>query len=66
MKLLGAIFTELLGLFVDDWAFALLVLLWVGLIAAVGRPILGRGTGPALFLGLALLALIFVIRRAKR
>ena len=66
MKLLRTILEELLGLFVDDWAFALLVLLWVGLIAAVGRPILGIGTGPALFAGLAGLALIFVVRRAKR
>lgn len=66
MKVLRTIFAELLGLFVDDWAFALLTLLWVSVFASPLRTILGFWTGPALFAGLAALALIFVLRRAGR
>lgn len=65
MTLLQTLLAELLGLFVDDWAFALLVLLWIGA-AALLRALLGFWTGPLLFAGLAALVLIFVVRRARR
>lgn len=66
MKVLRTILEELIGLFVDDWAFALLVLLWVGLFALPFRAVLGAGAGPLLFGGLAALALVFVVRKARR
>jgi len=66
MNSVKTIFAELLGLFVDDWAFALLALLWVGLFASPLRTHLGVWAGPALFVGLAGLALVFVVRRARR
>ncbi len=66
MKLIRTIFAELLGLFVDDWAFALLLLLWVGLFLMPLRRVLGMGAGPALFVGLAALTLAFVVRKARR
>ena len=66
MKIIRTIFAELLGLFVDDWAFALLLLLWVGMFALPPRRVLGMGGGPALFGGLAVLTLAFVARKAQR
>ena len=66
MKAIKAIFAELLGLFVDDWAFAVPALLWVGVFASPMRAFLGVWAGPALFAGLASLALVFVVRRARR
>ena len=66
MKVIRAIFAELLGLLVDDWAFAALILLWVGVFALPLRGVLGMGAGPALFGGLAALTLAFVVRRAQR
>ncbi len=66
MTLIKTVFAELLGLFVDDWAFALLTLLWVGVFASARRAMFGVWAGPALFAGLAALALIFVVRRARR
>lgn len=66
MKVIQTIFAELIGLFVDDWAFALLILLWVGVFALPVRTAFGIWAGPALFAGLAALVLIFVVRRARR
>lgn len=65
MKVLRAILEEVVGLFVDDWAFAGLILLWVGLIALVLHRALGVLGGPALFAGLAGIVLVFVARRAR-
>ena len=65
MNSLRAIFAEMVGLFVDDWAFALSALLWVGVFASPLRLLLGVWAGPALFGGLAILALVFVVRRAR-
>lgn len=64
MKILRAIFSELVGLFVDDWAFALLVLLWVGLFALPGIHA-SSFAAPVLFAGLAVLTLVFLVRKAK-
>lgn len=66
MNVLRTIFAELIGLFVDDWAFALFILLWVGFFASPLRTAFGAWAGPALFAGLAAVVLIFVLRRAKR
>lgn len=65
MNVIRAIFAELIGLFVDDWAFALLILLWIGIFASPLRTVFGVWAGPALFAGLAAFVLIFVVRRAK-
>lgn len=66
MNVLRTVFAELIGLFVDDWAFALSILLWVGVFASPLRAAFGAWAGPALFAGLAAVVLIFVLRRAKR
>ncbi len=65
MKVIRTIVDELVGLFVDDWVFALLVLLWVGLFALPFRSVLGAWAGLGLFMGLAALALVFVVRRVR-
>ncbi len=66
MTLLQSIGRELLGLFVDDWAFALTVVVWVGMIAALRRVLPPDGPAPLLAAGLIVLVLIFAVRRAKR
>ncbi len=66
MKVLRTILEELIGLFVDDWAFAGLTLLWVGLFALPFSRTLGVWAGPGLFAGLAALVLVFVVRKARR
>ena len=67
MKMLHTIGSELLGLFVDDWAFALLVVAWVVLFALLGPH---RVHSPAFavvfFGGFALLTLAFATRQARR
>ncbi len=65
MKLLRTIGSELLGLFVDDWAFALLVIAWVVLFAVLG-PRLSHtpALGALFFAGFALLTLAFAWRKA--
>ena len=65
MKLIQTILTELIGLLVDDWAFAGLILVWVALFALAVHQALGAWGGPALFGGLAALTLIFVARKAR-
>ncbi len=66
MKVLRTVLEELVGLFVDDWALAALILLWVGLFALVLRSALGLWGGPTLFAGLAGIVLVFVARKARR
>ena len=65
MTLLRNILAELIGLFVDDWLFALLVLLWVGGFALPGVRHALPQAGPLLFGGLAVLTLVFVTRKAR-
>ncbi len=60
------ILAELIGLFVDDWAFALLVLAWIGLFALPGVRAHLPLAGLILFLGFAALTLVFVARKARR
>ncbi len=66
MKVLRTIVEELVSLFVDDWIFAGLILLWVGVFALVLRPALGVWGGPILFAGLAGIVFVFVVRKARR
>ena len=66
MTLLRTIASEFIGLFVDDWAFALLILAWVGLFAIPSVRAHLPYSGPALFGGLAVLTLVFVARKARQ
>ena len=66
MNLLRSIVAEIVGLFVDDWAFAGLILAWVALFALPGVRAHAALAGPVLFLGLAVLTLVFVARKARR
>ena len=67
MKLLHTIGSELLGLFVDDWAFTLLVIAWVAAFAVLG-PRLSHSPAIAavFFAGIAVLTLAFAARQARR
>ena len=66
MKLLHTIGSELLGLFVDDWAFALLVIAWVVLFALLRFPPHAPAPAVVFFGGLALLTLAFVAHKARK
>lgn len=66
MKILRAALAEIVGLFVDDWAFAGLTVAWIALFAL---PPIRAHVGPAavtLWAGLAVLTLVFVARKARR
>ena len=68
MSWLRTIFREILGLFVDDGSFALLILVWLGLTALL-LPYLGwlpRARGFLLFAGLAAILMGSAIRYARR
>lgn len=65
MRILKNIWAELIGLFVDDWAFAGLVLVWIALFALPAIRAQTTLAGPALFFGLAILTLVFVVRKAR-
>lgn len=68
MKLLRAIGAELIGLFVDDGALALAVVLWL-LMAWLLLPRLPMPAAVApvlLFVGLAVILVESVLRRARR
>jgi hypothetical protein len=68
MTWIRTIFTELLRLFVDDWGYALSILLWVAavwlLLPYLPLPMTARG--PIMFAGLAVILLESVVRRAGR
>jgi len=68
MKWLRSIFREVLGLFVDDAAFALAILIWLGLVQILTPHlvIFSRWTGVVLFSGLALILAESTIRYAER
>ena len=66
MNFLRSALAEIVGLFVDDWAFAGLALAWVALFALPGVRAHTALAGPALFGGLAVLTLVFVARKARR
>lgn len=66
MSLLKSIFAEIIGLFVDDWGFALGLLAWVGVCALPSWRSNPELDAEELFLGLAVLTLAFVARRAVR
>lgn len=66
MTVLRNILAELVGLIIDDWLFALLVLLLVGLFALPGARHALPLSGLLLFGGLALLTLVFVAHKARR
>jgi len=65
MAVLRTMARELLGLFVDDWAFALLLVVWVAAFALLGHILPGALEGALFFAGLAILTLVFVMRKAK-
>lgn len=66
MKFLRAAVAEIVGLFVDDWAFALLTVAWIAVFAL--PPVRAQAALAALVLwgGLAVLTLVFVLRKARK
>ena len=68
MRWLRSIAREVIGLFVDDGSFAIAILAWLALAAAV-LPRAGlwtRGAGPVLFAGLAAILVASVLRYSRR
>jgi hypothetical protein len=63
VKLLRSIAEEIVGLFVDDWRFALLLVGWVAIGWLMARQI-PAAAGPLFFAGLAAITLGFVYVRA--
>lgn len=67
MKWLRAIFAELFGLFVDDGAFAVAILLWLIVIGVVVRMMpAGAWQAIVLFAGLACILVESALRRSRR
>lgn len=66
MTILRTAARELLGLFVDDWAFALLIAAWVALFAVLGHRLPGAWEGVVFFAGLAALVVVSAVRAARR
>ena len=68
MNFIRTVFSELLGLFVDDGSLALGILIWVGITAGLLHLDLcpPAFTGVLVFAGLAALLLENVLRRARR
>ena len=66
MKVLRAVLAEIVGLFVDDWAFALLTVAWIALFAVPAIRAQASVAAVVLWGGLAVLTLVFVARKAKR
>ena len=65
MNLLRTIVSEIVGLFVDDWAFAVLLVAWV-LLQTVLTPRLSPAVAaPLFFAGIAAVTLVFVARKAR-
>lgn len=66
-SLLRSIASEFLGLFIDDKAFALSILIWVAVVGLFAKTNhFSALLGPLLFAGLALLLLVSVLRFARK
>lgn len=65
ITVLRTIARELLGLFVDDWVFALLLVAWVAVFAIAGHRLPGAWEGALFFAGFAAFTLVFAVRKAR-
>lgn len=67
MSWLKTIAVEIWGLFVDDSGLALAALVWTAVVRLIAsRSHLGVFSGPLLFVGLAIILLVSVVRGATR
>ena len=68
MNLLKTIVSEAVAMFVDDGAFALAIVVWLAIVAALARlaPALGGWDGLLLFAGLAGILAESAIRRSRK
>ncbi|MBU6499526.1 MAG: hypothetical protein KGJ41_16770 [Rhodospirillales bacterium] len=66
MVWLRTILSEILGLFVDDGAFAVAILAWIALLWWLAPWLTPTLRGPLLFAGLAAILLESALRRARR
>lgn len=68
MLWLRSVVREILGLFVDDGSFAIVLLVWAGVVAFVLAHVFARAhwLGPVFFAGLALILVESVLRAANR
>ncbi len=68
MRWFRAIWSEFIGLFVDDGSLALAILVWIGvawlLLPRLGLP--ADWLAPVLFIGLALILMESALRRARQ
>ena len=65
MKGVVAVVREIYGLFVEDGAFAIAIVVWLGIFAAIVRYVDASVRGPLLFAGFAVI-LIVEVRHASR
>ena len=66
MSFLNSVIGELFGMFVDDGSLAIAILHWIGVIAALQvSALVPSGLGLILYLGLAVLLMESVLRRAR-
>lgn len=68
MSWIRTIFDELIGLFVDDGAFALAIVAWLAVVALLARyaPTTQPWDGVLLFAGLAAILAESAVRRARK
>ena len=68
MKWLGTVWSELVGLFVDDVSFAVAIAVWLGAFALMDRlvAVAPAWRGPLLFAGLAAIFIENTLRRARK
>ena len=66
MKQLKAVVEEIIGLFVDDWRFAGLVVIWILLFVVLQKYLPGPFRSTVLVLPIAGIVLAFVFNKAKQ
>ncbi len=67
MKVMGAVWNEVLGLFVDDGSLAAAILVLVGLVATLrGRGLIGPALGGGVLFGGLVVILLENVRRSSR
>ena len=65
MKFLKTAVDEIVGLFVDDWRFAALVIAWIIIFNLIHKSLPSSIQSPLLVVPFGLFVLVFVLMRAK-
>lgn len=65
MNFLRSAVSEIIGLFVNNWVFALLLIVWIALFSVLRGHLPIRAAAFVFFGGIALLTLTFIARKAR-